>query len=119
MVGNDITSNIGWIKSATTEHEILTLHTSWLYSDTLGDPTLSDPTLRLREDFEPDVAGILSDIHQLDIHGLGLDSLESKKYKIIDRFLELPSWKKETVLLHVDSGLEFLHFIPENQRDKE
>ena len=50
MVGNDIKSKVGWIKSATTEHEIPTDHTSWLYSGTLGDPTLSDPTLRLKEE---------------------------------------------------------------------
>ena len=110
MVGNDITSNIGWIKSATTEHEIPTDHTSWLYSATLGDPTLSDPTLRLEEDdFDPEVAGILSDIQMTS-------NLERNK-NLITRFINLNPKKKESVLLHIsDSMAEILSkSIPDYQ----
>ena len=109
MVGNDITSKVGWIKSKTTEHEIPTDHTSWLYSTTLGDPTLSDPTLRLEEDFDPEVAGILSDIQITP-------NLERNK-NLITRFINLNPKKKESVLLHIgDSKAEVLSkSIPDYQ----
>ena len=113
MVGNDINSNIGWIKSATTEQEIPTDHTSWLYSATLGDPTLSDPTLSLREDFDPEVARIISDIERTSNTG-------KNKY-LITRFIRLNPKKKESVLLHIgDSKAEILSkFIPEYQLNEE
>ena len=113
MVGNDITSNIGWIKSATTEHEIPTDHTSWLYSATLSDPTLSDPTLRLEEDFDPELKGILSDIQKTS-------NLERNK-NLITRFINLNPENKESVLLHIDdSKAEILSkSIPDYQLNKE
>ena len=113
MVGNDITSKVGWIKSATTEQEIPTDHTSWLYSATLGDPALSDPTLRLEEDFDPEVAGILSDIQKTS-------KLERNK-NLITRFINLNPKKKESVLLHIsDSKAEILSkSIPDYQLNTE
>ena len=113
MVGNDITSNIGWIRSATTEQEIPTDHTNWLYSATLGDPTLSDPTLRLTEDFDPEVAGILSDIQ--------ITSNLEKNKNLITRFINLNPKKKESVLLHIsESKAEIISkSIPDYQLNTE
>ena len=113
MVGNDITSNIGWIKSATTEHEILTVHTSWLYSATLGDPTLSDPTLRLKEDFEPRVAVILSDIE--------ITSNLDENHDLIERFYNMNYKMKSSVLLHIDDKKADIlsKYIPDYQLPKE
>ena len=99
MVGNDINSNIGWIKSATTEQEIPTDHTSWLYSATLGDPTLSDPTLKLKEDFDPWVARILSDIEitlDLDKDNDLIARFYNLNYKII-----FNDWSVITVKNHL------------------
>ena len=111
MVGNDITSEEGWIKSATAEHEIPTDHTSWLYSDSLGDPTLSDPNLHLNEDFEPEVKGILEDIKHTSKETL------KDNTKLIERFTYMNPKNKESVLRSIDfSKAEFLaQSLPDDQ----
>ena len=109
VVGDDVTQDVGWIKSSTSEHVIPTDHTSWLFSPDIGDPTQTDQTLKLKEAFDQDVEDLVTDIDNKPTAILGPD--------LITRFNDLIPKKKEQVLLQIDvSNVETLaEFIQDDE----
>ena len=94
VVGDDVTQDVGWIKSSTSEHVIPTDHTSWFFSPDIGDPTQTDQTLKLKEVFDQDVEDLVTDIDNKPTSIFGPN--------LIKKFNTLSPKQKEQVLLQID-----------------
>ena len=93
-MGDDVTTDVGLIKSSTSEHVIPTDHTSWFFSPDIGDPSQTDQTLKLKEVFDQDVEDLVTDINNKPTSILGQD--------LLNRFNDLIPKKQEQVLLQID-----------------